>query len=213
MDTYQSRQKRSLRRDHRNDLRRFLFILIVLSILGITTFLLVVGPALHDPNMPQQHPTSPPVVVISPTPTLTPTLSPTPTPTPTVSSTPSPTPSPTPPPPGVLGYPLYSGNPYRPEIALTFDDGPNPSYTPQILALLQHYDVKATFFVIGSQAAAYPDLVQQESQHGNSVGNHAWTHPDLTSLSPAEIGAELQSASSEIQADSGVVPTVFHFQV
>jgi peptidoglycan/xylan/chitin deacetylase (PgdA/CDA1 family) len=67
------------------------------------------------------------------------------------------------PPPGVLGYPLYSGNPHLPEIALTFDDGPNPFYTNQILALLQQYHVKATFFVIGSEAAAYPSLVQQDT--------------------------------------------------
>lgn len=143
---------------------------------------------------PEQHPTPPPVVSISPTPTSTP--------------TPTPTPSPTPP-PGVLGYPLYSGNPHLPEIALTFDDSPNPPYTSQILALLQQYGVKATFFVIGSEAAAYPDLVKQENQQGNVVGNHTWTHPDLVNLTPAEVRAQLLSASTEIAADTSVSPTVF----
>jgi peptidoglycan/xylan/chitin deacetylase (PgdA/CDA1 family) len=118
----------------------------------------------------------------------------------------SPTPSP---PPSVLRYPLYSGNPYLPEIALTFDDGPNPPYTFQILAILQKYDVKATFFVIGSRAAAYPALVQQESQQGNIIGNHTWMHPQLTHLSPAAVRHELQSTSNEIQEDTDALPTVF----
>jgi peptidoglycan/xylan/chitin deacetylase (PgdA/CDA1 family) len=109
----------------------------------------------------------------------------------------------------VLGYPLYNGNPRLPEIALTFDDGPTPPYTSQILALLQRYGVKATFFVIGSQAAAYPDLVRQESHQGNIVGNHTWTHPNLIYLSPAAVRAQLQSTSNEIQAVTGVWPTVF----
>ena len=161
----------------------------------------------HGPNETGQH-TPTPVVVISPTPTLTPTPSSTPTPTP--KPTPTPTPSPTPtPPPSVLGYPLYRGNPHLPEIALTFDDGPNPAYTSQILAILQHYGVKATFFVIGSVVAAHPALVQQEYQQGNIVGNHTWTHPNLTHLSPAAVRAELRSTSNEIQAVTGVLPTIF----
>lgn len=109
----------------------------------------------------------------------------------------------------MLGYPLYSGNPHLPEIALTFDDGPKTSYTNQILALLKQYDVKATFFVIGSEAAAYPTLVQQEYQQGNVVGNHSWTHPNLTTLSPAAVRNELQSTSSEIEADTGALPAIF----
>jgi Polysaccharide deacetylase len=69
---------------------------------------------------------------------------------------------------------LYTGNRYLPEIALTFDDGPNPDYTPQVLAILQKYGVKATFFCIGRQVAHYPDLVRQEYVDGNLVGNHTW---------------------------------------
>ena len=68
---------------------------------------------------------------------------------------------------------LYTGNRYLPEVALTFDDGPNPYYTPQILAILQHYRVKATFFCIGQQVARYPNLVRQEYSDGNLVGNHS----------------------------------------
>lgn len=70
--------------------------------------------------------------------------------------------------------------------------------------------MQATFFAIGSQAAAYPDLVQQESQQGSIVGNHTWTHPaDLTSLPPKDVRAQLQSASNEIEADTGLAPTLF----
>lgn len=62
-------------------------------------------------------------------------------------------------PAGMLSYPLYSGNPGLPEIALTFDDGPSATYTAQILSILQSYGVQATFFVIGSSATNSPNLV------------------------------------------------------
>ena len=64
-------------------------------------------------------------------------------PSPTVTSTPNTIHAP------ILNYPLFNGNPHIPEIALTFDDGPNPFYTPQILAILHQYGIKATFFDVG----------------------------------------------------------------
>ncbi len=210
MDTYQSQHERPRRWNHRIGPQRILLILIILSIAGIIASLLIIGQMWYNPNTAEQHPAPSPVVSASATPTPLPTPTPTPSPTPTSSPAPTPTPSPTPtPPPGVLGYPLYSGNPHLPEIALTFDDGPTPPYTSQILALLQRYGVKATFFVIGSQAVAYPDLVQQESHQGNIVGNHTWTHPNLIYLTPAAVRAQLQSTSNEIQALTGAWPTVF----
>lgn len=219
MDTYPSQQKRRRRRDQGSNLQRVLLIFISLCVVIITGLVFVVAQEYlgHAPN--GQHPTPIPAVSVSPTPTSSPAptatraSTPTPTPTakpiPTPTRTPTPTPTPLPPPPGVLGYPLYSGNPHSPEIALTFDDGPNPSYTNQILALLKQYDVKATFFVIGSEAAAYPTLVRQEYQQGHVVGNHTWTHPNLTTLSPAAVRNELQSTLGEIEADTGALPTVF----
>lgn len=188
MGTYQSQYELPRRWDYWTVLQRFLLILIILSLVRITALLFTVAQTSYGPGMGEQYPTPSPVVFVSPTPGL------------------SPTPSP---PPSVLRYPLYSGNPYLPEIALTFDDGPKPLYTSQILAILQKYSVKATFNVIGSQAAAYPALVQQESQQENSIGNHTWTHPQLTHLSPAAVRHELQSTSNEIQADTGVLPTIF----
>jgi cellulose synthase/poly-beta-1,6-N-acetylglucosamine synthase-like glycosyltransferase/peptidoglycan/xylan/chitin deacetylase (PgdA/CDA1 family) len=63
--------------------------------------------------------------------------------------------------------------------ALTFDDGPDPVWTPQIVAILRHYHAPATFFLVGVHAAAYPGLVRQELHQGDEIGAHTYTHPDL----------------------------------
>src|SRR6266702_3024811 len=109
----------------------------------------------------------------------------------------------------VLGYPLFNGNTHLPEIALTFDDGPNPYYSPQILAILQHYGVKATFFDVGYLVADYPNTVRQEYNQGNIVGNHSWSHPEMTLLSAQAILSQLTSTTRAIQAVIGVRPTFF----
>ncbi len=62
------------------------------------------------------------------------------------------------------------------EIALTFDDGPNPNTTPRVLQILREHGVKATFFLVGHNAERYPDLVKQILLDGHSIGNHTWTH-------------------------------------
>jgi peptidoglycan/xylan/chitin deacetylase (PgdA/CDA1 family) len=64
--------------------------------------------------------------------------------------------------------------------ALTFDDGPDPVWTPRILAILRRYQVPATFFVVGAHAASYPALVRQELRDGEEIGAHTYTHLDLT---------------------------------
>ena len=66
-----------------------------------------------------------------------------------------------------------------PEVALTFDDGPDPTYTPQVLALLRPYRVKATFCVVGENAQAHPDLVRQIVADGHTLCNHSWHHDVL----------------------------------
>src|SRR3954471_277008 len=65
-------------------------------------------------------------------------------------------------------------------IALTFDDGPDPHWTPKIAAILRRERVRATFFVIGSQAARHPDLVRRLVRDGNELGNHTFTHAAVT---------------------------------
>ncbi len=73
-----------------------------------------------------------------------------------------------------------------PVMYLTFDDGPNPIYTPQVLDVLEKYGAKATFFVLGSRAAAYPNLLQRIVAEGHTVGNHTWNHEALGELSREE---------------------------
>jgi peptidoglycan/xylan/chitin deacetylase (PgdA/CDA1 family) len=104
---------------------------------------------------------------------------------------------------------FYQGNSALPEVALTFDDGPNPPYTNQVLALLKQYGVHATFFCVGSEVAAYPDLVRQEVAAGHSIGNHSWSHPLLTSLSAAEIRSQLTMTGDIIQQVTGTRPVFF----
>jgi hypothetical protein len=138
-------------------LQRLLLVFMLLCVVGITISALIIAQRFWNIFIPEPHPTATPIVVVSPSPTQKQTPSPTSTPTPTPTQGPSPTPTQA---PGVLGYPLYGGNIHRPEIALTFDDGPNPPYTSQILTILHTYGVKATFFVIGTNAATYPNLVR-----------------------------------------------------
>ena len=109
----------------------------------------------------------------------------------------------------VLGYPIFNGNTHLPEIALTFDDGPNPFYTPQILAILQRYGVKATFFDVGYLVVDYPNIVRQEYNQGNIVANHSWSHPQLTLLSASAILSQITSTSHAIQVAIGVRPIFF----
>jgi peptidoglycan/xylan/chitin deacetylase (PgdA/CDA1 family) len=94
-------------------------------------------------------------------------------------------------------------------IALTFDDGPSPVYTPQVLSILQHYKVHATFFCIGEWVQLYPGLVQETFRAGNVIGDHTWSHPDLTRLSPYAVRWQLSSASAAIQYAIGSPPVLF----
>jgi peptidoglycan/xylan/chitin deacetylase (PgdA/CDA1 family) len=75
---------------------------------------------------------------------------------------------------------VWAGPPGEKAVALTFDDGPSPKFTPQILALLEHYRAQATFFVIGHKAEQYPWLVRAELKNGHEVGNHSFSHPRMT---------------------------------
>lgn len=74
---------------------------------------------------------------------------------------------------------VLSGPSTEKKVALTFDDGPDPRFTPQVLDVLQEYDVDATFFVMGARAKSYPDLVKRMINEGHIVGNHTYWHPNL----------------------------------
>ena len=83
-------------------------------------------------------------------------------------------------------------------VYLTFDDGPTAAYTPQVLQILARYEAKGTFFVIGQQAAARPDLVRRIRASGHAVGNHTWDHPNLTTLPTAQVATQLTRTNAAL---------------
>ncbi len=88
--------------------------------------------------------------------------------------------------------------PHPQELALTFDDGPNPTATPYLLDLLAEHHVHATFFLIGRYALAQPHLTRRILAEGHTVGNHTMSHPKLPLCSHASITAELTDANHAI---------------
>jgi len=83
-------------------------------------------------------------------------------------------------------------------IALTFDDGPNPACTPELLGLLDRYGAPATFFLVGRFARACPELVREISSRGHTIGNHTETHPNLAWMPAWRIAEELQACQDSI---------------
>ncbi|MCZ2815409.1 polysaccharide deacetylase family protein [Modestobacter sp. VKM Ac-2984] len=94
-------------------------------------------------------------------------------------------------------------------VALTFDDGPDPRWTPQLLDTLRAHGVKATFFLVGSQVEAHPELARRIVAEGHAIGNHTYSHPDLGGLSRAEQAAEIDRGWQAIEAVTGVRPCFF----
>lgn len=88
-------------------------------------------------------------------------------------------------------------------IALTFDDGPDPTYTQQVLDVLKKYGVKATFAVVGYEVEDRPALVGKELAAGHHVASHSWDHPQLTKLSDASIASQLSRTQAQITAAGG----------
>ena len=102
----------------------------------------------------------------------------------------------------LFGRSLIAGSDAR-EVALTFDDGPNEPYTPQLLDILARYGVQATFFVIGRYARRRPDLVRAIRQGGHHVGNHTMTHPSLLWERPSRVRRELVDCNQAIEDATG----------
>ncbi len=94
------------------------------------------------------------------------------------------------------------GNPKK-QIVLSFDDGPDPTWTPQILDILKQYKVPAVFFVVGKQAEENPGLIRREWNEGHEIGNHSLTHPDLFKLSTEAQNLQLTTTQRIIQAITG----------
>ncbi|MFC0469081.1 polysaccharide deacetylase family protein [Halalkalibacter kiskunsagensis] len=104
---------------------------------------------------------------------------------------------------------IYMGDASKKRIALTFDDGPEDTYTPQILEILKEKDVKATFFVIGKMAKEYPERLKEIYSEGHAIGNHTWDHPHLPELTDQQFNETIQSTTAEIEKITGVKPDLF----
>ena len=89
-------------------------------------------------------------------------------------------------------------------VALTFDDGPHPQYTQEILDILGEYGVHATFFVIGENAERHPELVEAEEAAGHEIGNHTYSHRDLCKLTDEEIRSEIDGAERILYEDQEI---------
>ena len=96
-------------------------------------------------------------------------------------------------------------------VALTFDDGPTAEYTPQILAILKKYNVKATFFMVGYNAKNHPDMVKRVLADGHAVNSHSLTHPMLTKISEAQLQREVQEPQVIIQNITGKTPACLRY--
>lgn len=165
-------------------------------------------------------PTSTPEASLTPTSAPAPSSTPTPTPTSTPANDQKPgTPSPTATEPAKDGQ-ADAEEPTKPTpdaekpdkhkvIALTFDDGPDTRYTTEILDILKEKGVKATFFVVGTQAAKYPEIMKRIVDEGHAIGNHTNQHKDLSKLSEKGILEEITEADETINEAVGFTPTLF----
>ncbi|QTD41471.1 polysaccharide deacetylase family protein [Sporosarcina sp. Te-1] len=103
----------------------------------------------------------------------------------------------------------HAEKPVSKRVALTFDDGPEPKVTPQILDILKRHDAKATFFMLGSRVEYYPDVAASVQQAGHELGNHTWNHPNLVKLPSARVIDEIQKTSRMIEEVTGQKATAF----
>ncbi|GAB6086817.1 polysaccharide deacetylase family protein [Alkaliphilus crotonatoxidans] len=105
--------------------------------------------------------------------------------------------------------PIYSVETEEKKIAISFDAAWGDEFTDDILDILDQYQVKTTFFLVGFWVDKYPDWVKEFHNRGHEVGNHSSTHPHMSQLSKEQIKSELQETGDKIQAITGVQPTVF----
>ena len=95
-------------------------------------------------------------------------------------------------------------NTSSPVLALTFDDGPHKTQTPRLLDILKSRNVKATFYVIGRNVEAEPDIAKRIVDEGHEIANHTWTHPQLSQLSSSRIATELEKTHEIIEKVTGI---------
>jgi len=95
------------------------------------------------------------------------------------------------------------------KIALTFDDGPHPTHTEEILDILKEYNVKATFFIVGVNAERYPSIVKRTFDEGHELGNHTYNHVFINRVSDEEVLKEIRMTDEVIKRITGTTPVIF----
>jgi peptidoglycan/xylan/chitin deacetylase (PgdA/CDA1 family) len=94
---------------------------------------------------------------------------------------------------------IWCGPSSEHEVAITFDDGPSPVYTPQILALLKKYNAKATFFVLGRKVEQFPQVIKAMAEDGHEIGNHTFDHPRLTQTAKPKCEREIERTRLDLE--------------
>jgi peptidoglycan/xylan/chitin deacetylase (PgdA/CDA1 family) len=148
-----------------------------------------------------QEPSPPPPLAQTPTATPAPAASATATATPDASASPA-----APLEPKISWSSVRVNGPY---IAMTFDDGPSAKLTPQLLDILAQRHMHVTFFVVGTNAAAHPEILRRAEAEGHEIGNHSWDHPDLARKSEEEVRSQLDRTQDAIKVALGHPPTLF----
>ena len=97
----------------------------------------------------------------------------------------------------------------RPKVSITFDDGPDPDFTPQILDILDKHDIKATFFMMGMRVIANPDLAKEVLDRGHQIGNHTYSHTNLAGIEDDLVRYEIDLAQETIENATGFSPTLY----
>ena len=103
---------------------------------------------------------------------------------------------------------LYGIDPKKKMVALTYDDGPYTPVTNQILDVLEEYNGRATFFVVGSRVSAYKDCIKREAKLGCEIGNHTYNHTTLTSASASTIKSEISKTNDAVKKITGTSPKI-----
>jgi peptidoglycan/xylan/chitin deacetylase (PgdA/CDA1 family) len=109
----------------------------------------------------------------------------------------------------VLKFGVYHVGPKRNAVSLTFDDGPDPTYTPLLLDVLRDCGVRASFFVIGAKAVRYPGIIQRMMEEGHDIQVHGWTHLCVPFLGIRKSQLQVKRTSDELQAQFGVHTTLY----
>ncbi|MGP3783977.1 polysaccharide deacetylase family protein [Paenibacillus sp. 1A_MP2] len=104
----------------------------------------------------------------------------------------------------LFGFRVFRRGRSEKEFSLTFDDGPDPEYTPRLLDLLRQYEAKATFFVVGEHAARHPELIQRIHEEGHLLGIHNYIHKTNWLMRPRTVRDQIQRTGQIIQEVTGV---------